>query len=87
MRKAANWPGVRLENDILKPVEANACPQKFLGVSQAASELRKRRRLRNYSAVLITGEIGNGKILANMIGAADRRTNLSSVNCGALNEV
>ena len=92
IRKAAELSKVKIENEVLKDQIATlADGRKFIGISQAAEELRQRAQIvgKTDSAVLITGETGTGKeVLANMIHRCSNRADkpFICVNCGALNE-
>lgn len=92
IRKAVELSKVKIENEVLKDQIATlADGRKFIGISQAAEELRQRAQIvgKTDSAVLITGETGTGKeVLANMIHRCSNRADkpFICVNCGALNE-
>lgn len=92
IKKAAELSKVKIENEVLKDQIATlADGRKFIGISQAAEELRQRAQIvgKTDSAVLITGETGTGKeVLANMIHRCSNRADkpFICVNCGALNE-
>lgn len=92
IKKAAELSKIKVENEELKDrLAVISAGQQFVGVSEAAEELRQKAQLMGQtdSAVLLTGETGTGKeILANMIHQCSARADkpFVCVNCGALNE-